>query len=83
MTASLLACRPAALPLKPALTFSLLALLFLLDLALATQGGIHIYHLMQVQQPGSSNTSALLDCTHCTMYCRPTCAGGPACWPAC
>ena len=75
MTASLLACGPTALPLKPALTFSLLALLFLLDLALATQGGIHIYHLMQVQQRSSRNTSVL-----CT--CRPTCAGGPACWPA-
>ena len=46
VTSSITAFRPSLLPYKPALTFLVLAVLFLLDLLLATQGGIHVYHLL-------------------------------------
>ena len=46
ISSSLLAFRPSLLPYKPVITFLLLAVLFLLDLVLATQGGIHVYHLL-------------------------------------
>eukprot|EP00092_Neocalanus_flemingeri_P033013 GFUD01035905.1.p1 GENE.GFUD01035905.1~~GFUD01035905.1.p1 ORF type:complete len:666 (-),score=128.90 GFUD01035905.1:19-2016(-) len=46
ITSSLLSQRPSILPFKPALTFTVLALIFLMDLVLATQGGIHVYHLL-------------------------------------
>ena len=46
ITSSLISQRPSILPFKPALTFGVLALIFLMDLVLATQGGIHVYHLL-------------------------------------
>merc|ERR1711892_251689 len=48
ITSSLISYRPAILPLKPTLTFCIICLIFLLDLVLATQGGIHVYHLLLV-----------------------------------
>jgi len=38
--------RPGLAKLKPLVTFCVLVLIFLMDLALATQGGIHVYHLL-------------------------------------
>ena len=46
VTSSLVSIRPAFSRLRPLLAFLVLALLFLLDLVLATQGGIHVYHLL-------------------------------------
>jgi len=46
ITSSLVAFRPSLLPYKPLLGFIVLIALFLIDLVLATQGGIHIYHLL-------------------------------------
>lgn len=46
ITSSLVNRRPAIVPFKPALTFGVVVLLFLLDLLLATQGGINVYHLL-------------------------------------
>jgi len=46
ITSSLISQKPSILPFKPAVTFGVLALIFLLDLVLATQGGIHVYHLL-------------------------------------
>jgi len=38
--------RPGLAKLKPLVTFCVLVLIFLMDLALATQGGVHVYHLL-------------------------------------
>jgi len=46
ITSSLVSLRPSTLSFKPALAFGVLALIFLIDLVLATQGGIHVYHLL-------------------------------------
>jgi len=46
ITSSLINQRPSILRFKPALTFSVVVVLFLMDLVLATQGGIHVYHLL-------------------------------------
>ena len=46
VTSSLVSLRPPLLRYKPVLTFSLLTLLFLVSLVLATGGGVHIYHLL-------------------------------------
>ena len=46
ITSSLVGLRPSYFRLKPLLAFLVLAVLFLLDLVLATQGGIHVYHLL-------------------------------------
>ena len=46
LTSSVTAFRPSLLPYKPLLTFLLLLLLFLVDLVLATQGGVTVYHLL-------------------------------------
>jgi len=46
ITTSLVNRTPAILPFKPAITFGVVVLLFLLDLVIATQGGIHVYHLL-------------------------------------
>lgn len=46
ISASIISIRPSLIRYKPAITFSILTFLFLLDLSLATQGGIHIYHLL-------------------------------------
>merc|ERR1711892_1100809 len=46
ITSSLINQRPSILRFKPALTFSVVVVLFLMDLVLATQGGIHVYHLI-------------------------------------
>jgi SNF family Na+-dependent transporter len=46
ITSSLISYRPSILPFKPALTFTVLSFLFLVDLVLAMEGGIHAYHLL-------------------------------------
>merc|ERR550517_1765441 len=46
ITSSLVAFRPSMLPYKPLLGFIVLIFLFLVDLLLAKQGGIHVYHLL-------------------------------------
>ena len=45
---SLISYRQGIMQYKPSLTFCILTIIFLLDLVLATQGGIHIYHLLLV-----------------------------------
>ena len=46
ISSSIISIRPSLLRYKPAITFSLLTFLFLMNLCLATQGGVHIYHLL-------------------------------------
>ena len=46
ISASLVSLRVGFLRYKPAVTFSCLTFLFLVDLVMATQGGLHIYHLL-------------------------------------
>jgi len=46
ITSSLINEKLSIQKFKPALTFLVLVFIFLLDLVLATQGGIHIYHLV-------------------------------------
>ena len=46
ITSSIISHRPSILSFKPALTFTVLTFIFLMDLILATQGGIHAYHLL-------------------------------------
>ena len=46
ITSSLFSLKPSMGRFKPLIGFLVLALLFLADLVLATQGGIHIYHLL-------------------------------------
>ena len=46
VTSSLFILKPSMGRFKPLIAFLVLALLFLADLILATQGGIHIYHLL-------------------------------------
>ena len=46
VTSSLFSLKPSMGRFKPLIAFLVLALLFLADLILATQGGIHIYHLL-------------------------------------
>jgi len=46
ITSSLVSMKPSYARFKPLVAFLVVAALFLLDLALATQGGIHIYHLL-------------------------------------
>jgi len=46
ISSSIISIKPSLLRYKPAITFSLLTFLFLLDLVLATQGGLHVYHLL-------------------------------------
>lgn len=38
--------RPSLVKLKPLITFIVIILIFLMDLALATRAGIHVYHLL-------------------------------------
>ena len=38
--------RPSLVKLKPLITFIILVLVFLMDLAIATQAGVHVYHLL-------------------------------------
>jgi SNF family Na+-dependent transporter len=46
ITSTLVSIKPSYSRFKPLIAFFVLAVLFLLDLVLATQGGIHIYHLL-------------------------------------
>merc|ERR1712212_1465168 len=46
ITSTLVSIKPSYARFKPLIAFFVLAVLFLLDLVLATQGGIHIYHLL-------------------------------------
>ena len=46
ISSSLVSIAPSYARLKPLVVFLVLALVFLLDLVLATQGGIHVYHLL-------------------------------------
>ena len=46
ITSSLISNRTSLLPYKPALTFCSIICIFLLNLALATQGGVHAYQLL-------------------------------------
>jgi len=46
ITSSLASIRPGFVKLKPIVTFIVLALIFLMTISLATQGGIHVYHLL-------------------------------------
>jgi len=46
ISSSLSSQTPTCLPFKPAITFSALAIILLIDLLMATQGGIHVYHLL-------------------------------------
>ena len=48
LLSSVISYRPNILHLKPSLTFIILTIMFLLDLVLATQGGVHIYHLLLI-----------------------------------
>ena len=59
ISASIISIRPSLLRYKPAITFSVLTFLFLLDLSLATQGGVHIYHLLHTY---ISSWPAILTC---------------------
>ena len=43
---SLVSIKPSLSRLKPGVALFVISLIYLLDLALATQGGIHIYHLL-------------------------------------
>jgi len=46
ITSSIASIRPGLNKLKPLVSFVVLALIFLMTIALATQGGIHVYHLL-------------------------------------
>ena len=46
ITSSLSTIRPGAHKYKPLLTFIVLVSIFLMAISLATQGGIHVYHLL-------------------------------------
>ena len=46
ITSSLASIKPAFHRFKPFLSFSVMALIFLIDIVLSTQGGIHVYHLL-------------------------------------
>jgi len=46
ITSSLASIKPVFGKFKPIISFIVLALIFLIDIVLATQGGIHVYHLL-------------------------------------
>jgi len=46
ITSSVLAIKPSLYKYRPLITFLVLVIFFLLDLFMATQGGIHVYHLL-------------------------------------
>jgi len=46
ITGSIVNIKPTFIPYRPLITFGVLAVFFLLDLFMTTQGGIHVYHLV-------------------------------------
>ena len=59
LTSSLAGISSSSFKFKPLLSFCVLALIFLLDLILATQGGIHVYHLLLIYNLPASFFSLL------------------------
>jgi len=46
LSSSIVNIKPSFIPYRPLISFCILVVLFLLDLLMTTQGGVHVYHLL-------------------------------------